>query len=57
MKTIFLIHLAEQDSCRLFSYVVLSEVVEHVSDPESFISYAWHLARLAMVVTVPNIAY
>lgn len=40
-----------------FDYVIMSEVVEHLPDPEDFLVTAWSLAEKAVVVTFPNIAY
>jgi hypothetical protein len=36
---------------------VLSEVIEHVANAESFLSQAWQLTRRSLWVTFPNIAY
>ena len=40
-----------------FDHVVMSEVVEHVADAESFVADAWALARQTLWLTFPNIAY
>jgi len=40
-----------------YDYVVLSEVLEHVADPERMVCVAWGLCRKALFLTFPNIAY
>jgi len=46
-----------QRSGAMFDHVVMSEVVEHVADAERFVSDAWTMARKALWLTFPNIAY
>lgn len=41
----------------LFDHVVMSEVVEHVSDAERFVLDGWRLTRGTLWVTFPNIGY
>jgi len=40
-----------------FDHVVMSEVLEHVADPERFVRRGWSLARRTLWLTFPNIAY
>jgi methionine biosynthesis protein MetW len=40
-----------------FDHVVISEVLEHVADPEVFVRHAWQLSRNTLWLTFPNIAY
>lgn len=40
-----------------FDHVFISEVLEHVPNPEYFVAQGWRLARKTLWVTFPNIAY
>lgn len=40
-----------------FEHVVLSEVVEHVADAETFVQAGWRLAQRTLWLTFPNIGY
>jgi methionine biosynthesis protein MetW len=40
-----------------FDHVVMSEVLEHVQDPENFVRRGWDVARQSLWLTFPNIAY
>lgn len=40
-----------------FEHVVMSEVLEHVADPETMVRQGWELARRSLWLTFPNIAY
>ena len=47
----------EQNQCLRFHHVVMSEVLEHVQNPEELLLLAWSLCRKTLWVTFPNIAY
>lgn len=40
-----------------FDYVIMSEVIEHVAEPEAYIRQAWRLTGRALLLSFPNIAY
>lgn len=40
-----------------YDYVVASEVIEHIPDPEVFVEKAWSLTHKSLLITFPNIAY
>lgn len=40
-----------------YDYVIMSEVLEHLSEPERFVRLGWKLTRRGLILTFPNIAY
>lgn len=40
-----------------YDYVIMSEVIEHVENPEEYVVTAYDLAAKQLILTVPNIAY
>lgn len=40
-----------------FDYVVMSEVIEHVSNSELFVKKGYNLANKALIITIPNTGY
>lgn len=40
-----------------FDHVIISEVIEHVSNSEEFIHWCWSLTEQSLIITFPNIAY
>jgi methionine biosynthesis protein MetW len=40
-----------------FDYVSISEVIEHVSNPEFFVTQGFALAKEKLIVTIPNTGY
>ena len=42
---------------KLFDYVVISEVIEHVANSEYFVQRGYELANKKLIITVPNTGY
>ena len=42
---------------KTFDYVVMSEVIEHVSNSEYFVKTGYKLAKKALIISIPNTGY
>ena len=49
--------ISEEYDDGAFDYVVMSEVIEHVTNPEELVQTAWSLTSASLLVTIPNIGY
>src|SRR5262245_38042821 len=51
------VNIFEWESSQIYDYVIISEFVEHIPNPEDLIQRLRRLCRKAFLISVPNIGY